>query len=201
MGYPQQYGPSQHGMQPPRKKRNPVLLGCGIAAGIAVLLFGGCAIVLGVAANKASKTTPPPAATQSEKGGPAKTKAELPRLGQPATGHGVQLTALRVIAHPADSPIATAAKGHRVAVQVKVKNVSGKPLSVNPLYFKAIGSDDQEYSLDLGNVDGQIDTTELAPGIAKVGLVGFDLPKGVSPVKLTFTDPLFSDAVTTGLTK
>jgi hypothetical protein len=201
MGYPQQYGPPQPGMHPPKKKRNPLLLGCGIAAGAAVLLFGGCAVLLGVGADKASKATPRPAATQNKKAGPAKNKAALPRLGQPATGHGVQLTALRVIAHPKVSPIATAAKGHLVAVQVKVKNVSGKPLSVNPLYFKAIGSDDQEYNLDLGSVDAQMDATELAPGIAKVGVVGFDLPKGVSPVKLTFTDPLLSDAVTTGLTK
>jgi hypothetical protein len=199
MSYQQQpYGQAPYPpMQPPKKRTSPWLIGCGIAAVVGVLVVGGCVAVLGVAANQAAKITQGPVAAAPA---PAKP-ANLPHLGQPATGNRVQLTGLKVINNPPKGALTGATQGHLVAIDVRVKNLGSQPLAVNPLYFKLIGTNDEQYDVDLTGVDNSISTADLSPGVAASGLVAFDLPVGVKPDRIVFTNAVFSDLVTTGLTK
>lgn len=199
MSYQQPYGyPPQ-----PRKRTNPWLIGCLVALGVGVLIVGGCTVLVGVAANKAAHSTiappvidsPPPTST----GKAAKQTAPTGHLGTPAQANGVELTGLQVLDNPPKGALTGTVQGHLWAIKVKVKNAGDKPLTVNPLYFKLIGDDDQEYPLDLAAVDGQIDTSDVAPGLATSGLVAFDIPKGVKPSRIVFTNEIMSDLVTAGL--
>ncbi|XRQ08594.1 DUF4352 domain-containing protein [Actinomadura welshii] len=79
-------------------------------------------------------------------------------------------------------------------VKVTVKNQTKKQLEVNPLYFSITdtGNTKHDSSSALGEYEGQIDTTELAPGEKATGLV---CAKGkFRPKVVAMTNPLFSEA-------
>ncbi|MFS2295224.1 MAG: DUF4352 domain-containing protein [Actinomadura sp.] len=79
-------------------------------------------------------------------------------------------------------------------VKVTVKNQTKKQLEVNPLYFSITDTDDTKHdgSSALGEYEGQIDTTELAPGEKATGLI---CAKGrFRPKIVAMANPLFSEA-------
>ncbi|WP_339156071.1 DUF4352 domain-containing protein [Actinomadura luteofluorescens] len=79
-------------------------------------------------------------------------------------------------------------------VKVTVTNQTKKQLEVNPLYFSITDTKNTKHdsSSALGEYEGQIDTTELAPGEKAAGLV---CAKGAfRPKIVAMTNPLFSEA-------
>ncbi|TDC69809.1 DUF4352 domain-containing protein [Actinomadura sp. GC306] len=79
-------------------------------------------------------------------------------------------------------------------VKVTVTNQTKKQLEVNPLYFSITDSGDTKHdsSTALGDYEGQIATTELAPGEKATGTV---CAKGrFRPKVVAMTNPLFDEA-------
>ncbi|MEV4003147.1 DUF4352 domain-containing protein [Actinomadura sp. NPDC049753] len=79
-------------------------------------------------------------------------------------------------------------------VKVTVTNQTKKQLEVNPLYFSITDTKNTKHdsSSALGEYEGQIDTTELAPGEKATGLI---CAKGnFRPKIVAMTNPLFSEA-------
>ena len=79
-------------------------------------------------------------------------------------------------------------------VKVTVTNESKKNLEVNPLYFSLTDTSGTKHDTTeaLGDYEGQIDTTTLAPGENAKGMV---CAKGkFTPKVLTMTNELFSEA-------
>ncbi|NEA22212.1 DUF4352 domain-containing protein [Actinomadura bangladeshensis] len=79
-------------------------------------------------------------------------------------------------------------------VKVTVTNQTKKQLEVNPLYFSITDSESTKHdtSTALGDYEGQIATTELAPGEKATGLV---CAKGkFQPKIVAMTNPLFDEA-------
>lgn len=78
--------------------------------------------------------------------------------------------------------------------KVTVTNQSKKNVEINPLYFSLTDTTGAKHSTDdaLGEAEGQIDTTTLAPGEHVTGLV---CGKGKwTPKVVTMTNPLFDTA-------
>ncbi|GAA2145731.1 DUF4352 domain-containing protein [Actinomadura napierensis] len=79
-------------------------------------------------------------------------------------------------------------------VKVTVTNQTKKSLAVNPLYFSITDAKGVKHSVDeaMGEYNGEIDATTLAPREKAVGLV---CGKGrFVPKTLAMTNPLFSEA-------
>jgi len=58
--------------------------------------------------------------------------------------------------------------------------------SFNPLYFTLKMKDNTTADAALGEVDGQIDSSQQAPGTCVRGKVGFEVPAGETPATLIF---------------
>lgn len=102
----------------------------------------------------------------------------------------IKLTARR--AHASKSVLSDG--GALSCVKVTVTNQTKKQLEVNPLYFSITDTHDTKHdsSSALGEYEGQIDTTSLAPGEKATGLV---CAKGsFRPKVVAMTNPLFSEA-------
>lgn len=123
---------------------------------------------------------------------PAESGKAAGKEGGEAKGKDVpiKLTAKRA---KADRSVLSSG-GALSCVKVTVKNQTKKQLDVNPLYFSITDTDDTKHdsSSALGEYEGQIDTTELAPGEKATGLV---CAKGeFRPKIVAMTNPLFSEA-------
>lgn len=84
--------------------------------------------------------------------------------------------------------------GALTCVKVTVANNAKKKVEINPLYFAITGTDSVKHDTGdaLGEYEGQIATTDIAPGEKAKGVVcvkGKFVPKTVS-----MTNPLFSTA-------
>jgi hypothetical protein len=102
----------------------------------------------------------------------------------------IKLTAKR--AHASRSVLSDG--GALSCVKVTVTNQTKKQLEVNPLYFSITDTHNTKHdsSSALGEYEGQIDTTSLAPGEKATGLV---CAKGsFRPKVVAMTNPLFSEA-------
>lgn len=102
----------------------------------------------------------------------------------------IKLTAKR--AHASKSVLSDG--GALSCVKVTVTNQTKKQLEVNPLYFSITDTKNTKHdsSSALGEYEGQIDTTSLAPGEKATGLV---CAKGsFRPKVVAMTNPLFSEA-------
>jgi hypothetical protein len=84
--------------------------------------------------------------------------------------------------------------GALTCVKVTVTNRTKKNVEINPLYFAITGTDNvkRDASTALGEYEGQIDTTDIAPGEKAKGVV---CVKGkFTPKLVSMTNPLFSTA-------
>lgn len=137
--------------------------------------------VLGLAAcDPAAGTTPE---TQTS------TKAAGKTSGKPKAVP-IKLVAKR--AHASKSVLSDG--GALSCVKVTVTNQTKKSVEVNPLYFSITDSKGVKHAVDeaMGEYNGEIDATTLAPHEKAVGLV---CGKGkFVPKILAMTNPLFSEA-------
>ncbi|MFD3506384.1 DUF4352 domain-containing protein [Nocardia sp. NPDC058666] len=185
-GVPQQpYYP-----QPPRKKKVwPWVLGGFVVA--VLVLFGGCAALIGGAANEVAKTqesksVPAPAGTEVRDGkfGFTVTKVDPP------------------VAIVGDNPyMQKTAQGEFVLVYVDVANTS----NVAQHYFgsnqKLIDDQGREFANDTAaeiNVNDQL-SAEINPGNKISMVLVFDVPVGTVATAVEFHDSAFSDGARVAL--
>jgi hypothetical protein len=69
------------------------------------------------------------------------------------------------------------------------------PASFNPLYFTLKMKDNTTADAALGEVDGQIDSSDQSPGSCVRGKVGFEVPPGETPSTLVFQVAFSSDSL------
>lgn len=86
---PGQYPPPGYGQQPPKKSKKKWAIGCGILALLGILLFGGCALLLGTAPST-SNTSPGPQPVESGSNGSGETgdTTSAPTVSLKATATG-----------------------------------------------------------------------------------------------------------------
>ncbi|MEX5269058.1 hypothetical protein [Kocuria sabuli] len=86
---PGQYPHPGYGQQPPKKSKKKWAIGCGILALLGILLFGGCAVLLGTAPST-STTSPGPQPVESGTPGSGETSdtSSAPAVTLKATATG-----------------------------------------------------------------------------------------------------------------
>jgi len=157
-------------------------------AGVAAALVVGVAVTScssSTSTAKSTTTTAPPQATTTV--APTTTAAAAPGVGSTQTVNGgatVQLIAFGpdtgngILNPPAGSSLVSA------TVQGCASSSSSE--SFNPLYFKLKMADNTTSNAALGEIDGQIDSSDQAPGSCVRGKVGFEVPSGETPKTLIF---------------
>ncbi|TYB46407.1 DUF4352 domain-containing protein [Actinomadura chibensis] len=146
-----------------------------IAVGVAALLTAGC------------EAAEDPVPVQSSGG--AKAGAEETKKG------GGAKVPIKLVAKRARAKKSVLSDGGAIScVKVQVTNQTKKQLEVNPLYFSITDTSDTKHDATsaLGEYEGEIATTSLAPGEKATGMV---CAKGrFQPKVIAMTNPLFSEA-------
>ncbi|MBV7705308.1 DUF4352 domain-containing protein [Nocardia nova] len=169
---------------PPPKKRRvwPWVLG-GFAACI-LLLFGGCAALIGGVAHEASKqeaerTTAAPRGSEVRDG---KFAFVVTSLAPPVSEVG-------------DNPyLRKQAQGEYVLVHVDVTNTGDRPQTYFGDNQKLVDDQGRLYSNDTGaeiNLNKDL-STEINPGNKISVTIAFDVPKGTQAAAIEFHDSAFS---------
>ena len=73
-----------------------------------------------------------------------------------------------------------------IAVDLILENISGDPISVNPLNATLIDSEGFSYQPALGGTDRQLGVVDLYPGERVEGPVAFEVPEGALASKLMY---------------
>lgn len=104
-------------------------------------------------------------------------------------------TPIKLVAKRATAKASVLSEGGALScVKVTVTNQTKKQLEVNPLYFSITDTGGTKHGAEgaLGEYEGQIDTTTLAPGEKATGMV---CGKGrFTPKVVAMTNPLFSES-------
>jgi hypothetical protein len=199
----------------PVKKRSKIVLGLGI-----LMLLMVCAIVaIATGGDKEEKKVTSPTtviqvASSSTK--PSEQKStpteqvkatarptvepsptpmpeKLTMLGDIVQEEGYFLCALQVVNPAEPGMFYKADEGKKlVAVEIVVGNITGKQISVNPLYASIVDTDGFAYSLELAAVDDQLITTAIDVGEKVRGWVAFEVPITAEPAILKYSTALFS---------
>lgn len=114
-------------------------------------------------------------------------------LGDTAYRSGYSLTAIGVEDPAKPSILYQPTTGQRlVAVEVIVGNLSGDPMSVNPLNSVLIDQEGFIYQPELGGRDGQLATTDAYPGERVRGWVAFEIPEAAAVSIIRYSPEVFS---------
>lgn len=182
-----------------------ILVVGGIGATVGCIVLAAIAVV--------STPTPPSAATKQnvavikpQPTAPQKTieltapPPDTPPTQQPPASNGIEVSG-KLIQNCKRYSIYKPVDGKELqGVTVTLRNNTNKPLSVNPLNFRAVSKDGFVYPPDLASCEGQIDTVNIAPGQAIRGVVGFHIDPGAEIVSVQFTE-LLGDPVSGPVTK
>ncbi|MFE1595945.1 DUF4352 domain-containing protein [Nocardia sp. NPDC058705] len=176
--------------QPPRKKKVwPWVLGGFVLA--VLVLFGGCAALIGTAANEVAKAEESKAVAA-----PAGTEVRDGKFG---------FTVTKV-----DPPVTTVgdneflrktAQGEFILVYVDVANTSNVAQSYFGSNQKLVDDQGREFANDTAaeiNVNDQL-SAEINPGNKTSMILVFDVPTGTVPAAIEFHDSAFSDGARVAL--
>lgn len=201
-------GPIPPALVAPKKKANPLLIGCLGCGGIAALVLIIAAIV-GVASGGAGKPN-----TVTSHASSASQGTELHKPAKHAAGIGDEVrdgkfafavTKVRTgITHVGDEYVGQDAQGQYVEIYVRVSNIADKPqtfFGANQKLFvgKQQYDADDTASMLLPNSKSLIEP--INPGNAVSGIIVFDLPRKATPTKIEFHDSAFSGGATVLLRK
>jgi len=118
------------------------------------------------------------------------------------SGYSISISDIKDPATP--GLLYTAKKGYRlVAVEVTFSNVSGADeLLVNPLSAYVVDSNGFVYNAELGGVDDEISSANLATGEKAQGWISFTVPKDAKLSYLKYETGVFSgEYISVGLSK
>ncbi len=123
-------------------------------------------------------------------------------LGDAIVFNGYALAALTV-QDPAKPGMFYEAKADKklIAVEVIISNVSGDPLSVNPLALTLVDAKGFTYQTELAAVDDQLATLNLMTGEKVRGWVAFEAPKDAEAAGIKYAPDIFGDSAKVGLAK
>ena len=197
-------GPFPPGYFPPpqRKKRVwPWVLG-GIGV-LLVLTFAGCVALIGSAANELAKSTTVP----------GQPPASQPAAGQATVGLNTavrdgkfEFTVTAVQPGPArigTDVLGATAQGQFVLVHLSVRNIGDVAQTFDGGSQKLFDAPGREFSADSAAAiyldESQSFLNEINPGNAVAGIVVFDIPRDVQPVRVELHDSPFSGGVSVTL--
>lgn len=149
----------------------------------------------------ATESSPPEPATPTAAEEP--TPAQLPPLPEPLylgdtdLASGYSLTALAIWDPATPGMYYEPQSGRRlVAVELAVGNVSGDPLSVNPLYASLVDAEGYVYEVDVLGLDSSIlPAIDALPGERVRGWVAFTIPDAAVPASVKYQADLFGEEV------
>jgi hypothetical protein len=123
-------------------------------------------------------------------------------LGDAVEFNGYALSGITVQDPAAPGMLYTAKADKKlIAVEVIISNVSGDPLLINPLSLTLVDARGFTYQAELGGVDNQLDTLNLAAGEKVRGWVAFETPKDAEAAGVKYAPDLFGDSAKVGLAK
>lgn len=207
-------GYSQPPAQPPKKSKagRNIALGCGIPAGLVVILalFGGCAALLSAptpvtsgqpSTNPVQDTDQTSTAEPAQSSQPPKTeKAKVAGIGEPVQVGDFEVTVTDIegdMSQIGPDMLGQTADGQYVVVSVEITNTSDESAFFNSGSPKLLDGAGNEYSTapvipedQGGELFGQVN-----PGNTTAGKIVFDIPKDVEPTRITFSGGLLSDPV------
>lgn len=195
-------------LQPPTRASRRTFLTLGLAAAGVMSLAACTTTDAGAPPSSVATTAPGSAATTAPAAGPEKTTStKVEASGSDALPSGVVGKALTVSLKTVDEVGATVAvtinsakrftppktgyaaaatNGTYLLLDVTIVSKKGK-VTYNPLYFKARGTDGQEYTpeLMLSSSSKGMQSGELRSGQKVRGTIAFDAPKGEMEIDLT----------------
>ncbi|NLE74293.1 MAG: DUF4352 domain-containing protein [Actinobacteria bacterium] len=128
---------------------------------------------------------------------PTEQPAVAPKtyLGDSVEGGGYGLAANEV-ENPAKPGLLYQAEAGKklVAVDVVIYNLSGEPLSANPLNAQLIDKEGLTFTAELGGRDGQVQTVTLFKGERVRGWIAFEIDENSVPAKLKYSASMFGGA-------
>jgi hypothetical protein len=158
-------------------------------------LFGGDVL-------QASLIPPPSGHAQPTEASTEAKKQPETFLGDAAEFNGYALTGVTV-QDPAKPGMLYQAKTDKklIAVEIIISNVSGDPLSVNPLSLTLVDVKGFTYQTELGGIDDQLAMLDLVPGEKVRGWVAFETPKDAEAEGIKYSPDIFGDTAKVGLVK
>jgi hypothetical protein len=158
-------------------------------------MFGGDSL-------KASLTPPPTGRAQPTMAATEASVQAQTFLGDAILFNGYALTGITV-QDPAKPGMLYQAKTDKklIAVEVIISNVSGDPLSVNPLSLTLVDAKGFTYQTELAGVDDQLATVNLVAGEKVRGWVAFETPKDAEVAGIKYAPDIFGDSAKVGLVK
>ncbi|WP_329622935.1 DUF4352 domain-containing protein [Streptomyces sp. NBC_01255] len=191
-GQPYPGGPGGPYGPPPPKKGLGVGAILGIIFGVIVLGLVLLIVLVALLSGGDSTTTDKPRAGQKTSApataappskAPAKEEEQEPAVDG----------AVKVVASKATfTPSVLHSSGAYTSVKVTITNTGSEKLSVNPLYFSLTDSSGEKHVATLGMDEGQIGTTDLAPGEKITGTITGE--GSWTPAYVTFTEGLIGDS-------
>lgn len=146
--------------------------------------------VSGSGSVEATSTTPP--ATEE----PTATEAQPVELflGDTVEKYGYSLTGVQVIDPAPPGMFYQPETGKKlVAVDVVIGNISGDPISVNPLNATLVDTEGFTYQAELGGTDEQLGTVDLMPGERVKGQIAFKVPENAGAGKIKYNISIFGN--------
>jgi hypothetical protein len=121
-------------------------------------------------------------------GAPSTPTSSAPTVGTTLTSNGssVQLIAFGPDPGASNGFIRPKAGSSLVSAMVQGCAPKSGTASFNPLYFTLKMKDNTTADAALGEVDGQIDSSDQSPGSCVRGKIGFEVPTGETPATLIF---------------
>jgi hypothetical protein len=183
----------------PRKKRHRVLYGIlGVIGGLVLL-----GIVL--SANGGGTSTPTSNAPSSPPAAGASTGTQVAGIGTPVRDGKFEFVVTSVTyAKSVGGEFGTTAQGRYVLLHLKVTNIGNESQSLTDMAQFVYDSSGRKYSADSQadiyvNGNGNVFFNDINPGNTVHGVIAFDMPRGVTPVRAELHDSLFSGGVSVSL--
>jgi hypothetical protein len=144
---------------------------------------------------EANLTPPPPQHVAVASAFAPSATGQYRKRGDAARRYGYSLSVSSVQDPARAGPIYSPKEYCRlVGVEVVLRNVSGSAaLAVNPLFAFLVDQNGFVSAAEIGGMDGQIDSIDLAEGEKAKGWVSFTLPEDAVPAYMKYQTALSTD--------
>ncbi|MFG3410294.1 DUF4352 domain-containing protein [Streptomyces sp. NPDC048142] len=145
---------------------------------------------------------------KSETPSAKETQEAAPGIGDPVRDGKFEFTVTRLqpgLPRIGSTDFGSEAQGQFILVHMTVKNIGSESQTFNGSDQKLFDAKDREYSADSGAAiyldESESFLNSINPGNSVAGIVVFDVPKDVTPVKLEVHDSIFSGGATINLSE
>lgn len=188
---PYQQPPFYPPVQPPKKKRNPLLLGCGIGACVLLVLIIAIVIISSALSSKASPNT---GSTTTGTSTQPPTSATTFKVGQSVSvGSTWQITVLSARTSTGSQFNAPKAGNVFLIVTISAKNISSQSQDMSSLaQWNLADTSGQKYNATIDPDAGATLDGAVASGMPSKGVIVYEVPKSTHNFTLSFQSDITS---------